>query len=283
MSVVINTNVDSIKIQNCLTTSTSKLSDAMQRMSTGLKINSAKDDAAGTIISAKMGVQLNGNKIAQNNVQSANAMLSTTEGNLGVVQDNLTRIRDLTLQAHNGTYSATELDAMQAEVDERIAEIDRVSDSAKYSDLQLFGGDLKDKGAVFQVGANGSSNDAITAAGDIFKSVKFNDVTGETNFKLSDAVENQTKFSAALGNLDKAISDIASRQSKVGSAQNRLDSALDTLTTQYTNLSAAKSVITDADIAQEASDYTNANILQQVSTSLLAQANQAPSIALSLV
>ena len=138
MSVVINTNVDSVKIQNCLTTSTSKLSDAMQRMSTGLKINSAKDDAAGTIISAKMGVQLNGNKIAQNNVQSANAMLSTTEGNLGVVQDNLTRIRDLTLQAHNGTYSATELEAMQAEVDERIAEIDRVSDSAKYSDLQLF-------------------------------------------------------------------------------------------------------------------------------------------------
>ena len=283
MSVVINTNVDSIKIQNCLSSSTTKLSDAMQRMSTGLKINSAKDDAAGTIISAKMGVQLNGNKIAQNNVQSANAMLSTTEGNLGVVQDNLTRIRDLTLQAHNGTYSATELDAMQSEVDERIAEIDRVSESAKYSDLQLFGGALKDKGAVFQVGANGSSNDIITAAGDIFKSVKFSDVTTETNFKLSGAVENQTKFSAALGNLDKAISDIASRKSLVGSAQNRLDSALDTLTTQYTNLTAAKSVITDADIAEEASSYTSANILQQVSTSLLAQANQAPSIALSLV
>ena len=283
MSVVINTNVDSIKIQNCLSSSTTKLSDAMQRMSTGLKINSAKDDAAGTIISAKMGVQLNGNKIAQNNVQSANAMLSTTEGNLGVVQDNLTRIRDLTLQAHNGTYSATELEAMQAEVDERIAEIDRVSDSAKYSDLRLFGGDLKNNGAVFQVGANGSANDIITASGDIFKSVKFKDVTTEDNFSLQTATASQTAFSSALGNLDKAISDIASRQSKVGSAQNRLDSALDTLTTQYTNLSAAKSVITDADIAQEASDYTNANILQQVSTSLLAQANQAPSIALSLV
>ena len=99
MSVVINTNVDSIKIQTLLSNSTSGLSQAMERMSSGLKVNSAKDDAAGTVISARMQVQLDGNKIAQNNVQNGNALLSTAEGNLDVIQDNLSRIRDLTLQA----------------------------------------------------------------------------------------------------------------------------------------------------------------------------------------
>ena len=132
MSVVINTNVDSLKIQGILSSSTNKLSQSMERMSTGLKVNSAKDDAAGTVISARMQVQLDGNEIAQKNVQNANALLSTAEGNLDVVQDNLSRIRDLTLQAKNGTYSKEEIQAMQDEVGERMAEIDRVSTSSKY-------------------------------------------------------------------------------------------------------------------------------------------------------
>ena len=109
MAVIVNTNVDSIKIQNCLTNSLGKMSTSMQRMSTGLKVNSAKDDAAGTVISARMKVQLDGSKIAQNNIQNGNAMLSTVEGNLDVVEGNLSRIRDLTLQAKNGTYSADEI------------------------------------------------------------------------------------------------------------------------------------------------------------------------------
>ena len=164
MAVVINTNVDSLKIQTCLTKSTSGLSQAMQRMSTGLKINQAKDDAAGTVIAARMGVQLNGNKIAQNNVQNANAMLATAEGNLDVVQDNVSRIRDLALQAKNGTYSDKEKEAMQAEVAERIAEIDRVSDSAKYSQLSLFeDATLQADGVTFQVGSNGDEHNTITA------------------------------------------------------------------------------------------------------------------------
>ena len=114
MSVVINTNVDSLKIQQSLASSTNKLSQSMTRMSTGLKVNSAKDDAAGTVISARMNVQLNGNEIAQKNVQNGNAMLSTAEGNIDVVLDNVSRIRDLTLQAKNGTYSDEEIAAFLA-------------------------------------------------------------------------------------------------------------------------------------------------------------------------
>ena len=282
MAVIINTNVDSIKIQNCLTNATNGMASSMERMSTGLKVNSAKDDAAGTVISARMQVQLNGNQVAQNNVQNGNAMLSTAEGNLDVIQDNLSRIRDLTLQAKNGTYSEDEIQAMQDEVAERIAEIDRVSTSSKYSQLSLFeDAGLQADGITFQVGANADDDNTISVSNAVFESVKFEALTGVADFDL-------TKMSAAalktaIENLDTGVDNVTSRKSLIGSAQNRLESALDTLSIQYENLSSAKSIITDADIASEASNYVQQQILQQVSTSLLAQANQAPSIALSLL
>ena len=282
MSVVINTNVDSIKIQNILSGSTSALSQAMERMSTGLKVNTAKDDAAGTVISARMQVQLNGNKVAQNNVQNGNALLSTAEGNLDVIQDNLSRIRDLTLQAKNGTYSQDEIQAMQDEVAQRIAEIDRVSTSSKYSQLSLFEDtDLQTNGVTFQVGANADDDNTISVANTVFESVTFEELTGVADFDLT--TMSAAALKTAVENLDAGIDNVTSRKSLIGSAQNRLESALDTLAIQYENLSSAKSIITDADIASEASNYAQQQILQQVSTSLLAQANQAPSIALSLL
>ena len=284
MSVVINTNVDSLKVQSILNGATNKLSNAMQRMSSGLKVVSAKDDAAGTVIAAKMQVQLDGNKIAQQNVQNGNAMLATAEGNLDVVEDNMVRIRDLVLQAKNGTYSTNEISAMKDEVDQRIAEIGRISTSAKYSSLQLFGNDdLSTNGVTFQVGANKDADNTITAAGKIFSAVDFNSLTSlGADFNLS-ALSTTAAFENALAGIDTGINNVTERKSAIGSAENRLDSALNTLTTQYENLSSAKSVITDADIASEASNFTQQQILQQVSTSLLAQANQAPSIALSLI
>ena len=316
MAVVINTNVDSLKIQSLLTSSTDKMSNSMQKMSSGLKILSAKDDAAGTVISAKMQVQLNGNKIAQNNVQNANALLATAEGNLDVIEENVSRIRDLTLQAKNGTYSEEEIKAMQDEVDQRMKEIDRINNSAEYSSLRLFGEEDANKapaglaanGITFQVGADAGVDNTITASNTLFESVKFTALTGMKNFNLQVLAKNNVadtsageqavtftnnqpasgakvadQFDAAIKSLDDAINDITDRKSVIGSAGNRLDSALATLTTQYENLSSAKSIITDADIAAEASSFTQQQILQQVSTSLLAQANQAPSIALSLV
>ena len=282
MAVVINTNVDSIKIQNNLTQATNSLSTAMQRMSTGLKVLSAKDDAAGTVISARMQVQLDGNKIAQNNVQNGNAMLATAEGDLDVVQDNLSRIRDLTLQAKNGTYSAEEIQAMQDEASQLIEEIDRISSSSKYSSLFLFDdANLQANGITFQVGANSTEDNTIAADQALFQSVEFSEITSMVDFDLT--TMSAADMVTALNNLDDGLDNITSRKSIIGSAQNRLESALATLTTQYENLSSAKSIITDADIASEASNFVQEQILQQVSTSLLAQANQAPSIALSLV
>ena len=230
MAVIINTNVDSIKIQNCLTNATNSMATSMERMSTGLKVNSAKDDAAGTVISARMQVQLNGNEIAQKNVQNGNAMLSTAEGNLDVVQDNLSRIRDLTLQAKNGTYSAEEIQAMQDEVAERIAEIDRVSTSSKYSQLSLFEDtDLQAKGVTFQVGANADDDNTISVSNAVFESVQFEELTGVADFDLT--TMSAATFKTAIENLDTGIDNVTSRKSLIGSAQNRLESALDTLTT----------------------------------------------------
>ncbi len=302
MSVVINTNVDSIKIQGILTSSTDKLSQSMQRMSTGLKINSAKDDAAGTVIAAKMNVQLNGNEIAQKNVQNANAMLSTVEGNIDVISDNVSRIRDLTLQAKNGTYSDDEIQAMDDEVQQRISEINRIHSSSQFSSLNLFSDqELGTKGVKFQVGSNAGEDNTITAAGSIFKSVEFSAVSGLQNFSLkglkaadptvtasgsgqtAQKATGDDSFDLAVRALDIAIDDLSARKSEIGSAGNRLDSALSTLSTQYENLSSSKSLITDADIASEASNYTQSQILQQISTSLLAQANSAPSVAMSLI
>ena len=315
MSVVINTNVDSTRIQNILTSATDKLSQSMQRMSSGLKIIDAKDDAAGTVISARMKVQLNGNQIAQNNVQNANALLSTVEGNVDVVADNLSRIRDLTLQAKNGTYSDEEIKAMDDEVQQRIEEINRVSYSAKFSSLNLFNEGAKKAevadnglsvdGATFQVGSDAGTNNTITADASIFKSIEFSAVSGLSNFSLqtltssttdltltpgasgsgitASAEDGDNDFDLAVRALDIAIDDLSDRKSQIGSAGNRLDSALSTLTTQYENLSSSNSLITDADIAAEASKFTQNQILQQISTSLLAQANSAPSIAMSLV
>lgn len=284
MAVVINTNVDSLKIQNCLTSATNKLAQSMERMSTGLKVTSAKDDAAGTVISARMKVQLDGNTICQKNVQNGNAMLATAEGNLDVVEDNLSRIRDLTLQAKNGTYSAEEKEAMQAEVAQRMAEIDRVSDSSKYSQLKLFeDATMQKEGITLQVGANSSDDNTIAADKSIFESVKFSVLTGAAPADFDISAMDASELATAIDNLDAALDNVTARKSTIGSVQNRLESALATLTTQYTNLSSAKSIILDADIASEASNFTQQSILQQVSTSLLAQANQAPGIALSLV
>lgn len=316
MAVIINTNVDSIKINNILNRATTNMSQAMQRMSSGLQILSAKDDAAGTVISARMEVQLNGNQIAQKNVQNANALLSTAEGNLDVVEDNIQRIRDLTLQAKNGTYSFEEIQAMQDEVEQRILEINRIDESAMFSSLKLFGGEELEDGATFQVGTNSGDENTIKASGDLFESVNFSQMTGTTSFNLmslarlnkdeADAAltggkemtfkneagtgtittDDYTKeqfFDAAIDAMDAAIDNITHRKSIIGSAGNRMDSAYSTLTIQHENLSSAKSIITDADIAAQASEFTQQSILQQVSTSLLAQANQAPSVALSLV
>lgn len=159
MAIIVNTNVSALKTQNNLTMATNSLSKALERLSTGLKINSAADDAAGYFIAAKLSTQISGSKVANSNVATGLNVLQMAEGTLDVVEDNITRIRDLAVQAANGVYDTDSLTAMQNEVTARIAEITRVQSAADFNGIKLFDATagLGKDGLTLQVGANAAA------------------------------------------------------------------------------------------------------------------------------
>lgn len=287
MAIIVNTNMSALKTQRNLNNATNSLNQALERMSTGLKINSAKDDAAGMYVATNLAKQISGSKIAQSNVATGANVLSTVEGDLDVILDNLNRIRDLTVQASNGVYDANSQKAMSDEVAARMAEIDRVASASNFNGLKLLDGSYatanKD-GLRLQVGANSDKDaNSIMVSAEIFKSKK------SAELKLDDAATTETTFKTAslaakyIDKVDAAINTITTSKSTIGAVQNRLDAAAASLVTTIENASAAKSTIMDADIAQESAEYTKQQILQQTSASLLVQANQLPSLALNLV
>ena len=286
MAIVVNTNVQSIQVQNNLNRVTDAMNTAMERMTTGSKINSAADDAAGLVISKGIEVQTRGTQVAKSNAQSGTNLLQTAEGNLSVMQDNFMRIRDLTLQAMNGGQTDEQLQAMQEEAQARLAEIDRIATGAKFNTFDLFGGethDGADEKVTLQIGTGSDSATNTIEISGVFNNAQVSALTGGGAFTSEFVGTDLTAMQDQLDKLDEAITEISTRRGTIGSTINRLDSAMDQLDTQYENLSAANSRITDADIATESSNYIKNQILQQASASLLTQANQQPNIALSLI
>lgn len=312
MALTINTNMASIQAQHALTSSTKSLNSSIQRMTTGYKINSAKDDAAGLAVAKKMQVKLSSVSVAESNVELGNSMLDTIEGNYEVIQDHLQRIRDLTEQSANGTYSSDSLKAISTEVSQRLDEITRVANSTEYNGLYLLNGDFgedKKDGIDLQVGITSSTNSVIHLDGSLFNSIQASALTWKaTGIKNTDgdavdtAAFDQKKFAdtcAGLGTetgfegtkganqmlavLDNAIATITERTTLLGATQNRLESASDALQVQSDNLTSSLSTVRDADVASESSAYISAQILQSASASLLSTANQTPSIALNLI
>lgn len=282
MSIVVNTNVSSMSIQRSLAHSTSGLSTSLQRLSTGSKINKAADDAAGLTISQGLESQIRGSSVASDNAQSGINLLQTAEGDLGVIQDNLQRIRDLTVQAANGTYSDSEVGAVKKEVDERLKEIDRIAGGSKFNNINLLNGD--NTSLTLQIGSNAEGSVNALAIGGVLANAKCSSLSAELanvdNYFGASATNETASF---LTVLDGAISEVSSRRSNIGALQNRLDSATESLAIKGENLSSSKSRITDTDIAKEASTMTKSQILQQTSTSLLSQANATANLALSLI
>ena len=286
MAIVVNTNVQSIQVQNNLNRVTDAMNTAMERMTTGSKINSAADDAAGLVISKGIEVQTRGTQVAKSNAQSGTNLLQTAEGNLSVMQDNFMRIRDLTLQAMNGGQTEDQLQAMQEEAQARLAEIDRIATGAKFNTFDLFGGETRDgadETVTLQIGTGSDGATNTIEIADVFNDAHVSTLTGQATFTSSFVGTDLAEMQAQLDQLDTAITEISSRRGTIGSTINRLDSVMNQLDTQYENLSAANSRITDADIATESSNYIKNQILQQASASLLTQANQQPNIALSLI
>lgn len=287
MAIVVNTNIDSLRVQRNLNSASTNMSKAVERLTTGSKVNQAADDAAGFVIAKGLEAQQRGSVVAQNNAQTGINLLQTAEGNLDVIQDHLLRIRDLTLQAMNGGYSYDEVKAMEDEVLARTAEIDRISNGAKFNEFELFPTGGADD-LVLQIGSNSDeATNTITVAG-VFIEATTSVLTGRTGnpIKFTDGVSDivdLTEFRQILDDLDTGIKEISTRRGTIGAITNRLESAVEALDIQNENLLAAKSRIMDADIGEESSNYTKYQILQQASASLLVQANQSPSIALSLI
>ena len=285
MAIVVNTNVDSLIVQRNLNKATSGASKAMERLTTGLRINHASDDAAGLVIAKGIEAQQRGSVVAQKNAQTGINLLQTAEGNLDVIQEHLMRIRDLTLQAMNGGQGVDEVKALEDEVKARVLEIDRIATGATFNDFQLFPTGGADD-LVLQVGAKSDEATNTITVEDVFTDAAFSTLTGSQGVQFLDdptTITDIGNFRTLLDNLDTGIKEISTRRGTIGAISNRLESAIDSLDIQNENLLAAKSRIMDADIAEESSNYTRQQILQQASASLLTQANQAPSITLSLI
>ena len=290
MAIVVQTNVTSLIAQNNLTTATKRMDQAMERMTTGYKINTAKDDAAGLYVATSLDKNIRGSEVAQKNVQMGNDMISVAEGDLAGIQDNLLRVRDLALTAANGIYDQESLDAIKAEVNARLKEIDRVAYASEYNGKKLLDGSTDT--ITLQVGANTDTvkdGDADTVNIINIEGIFGDSVSSElgVNFGGVDDVFKTTTdiadIHAFIDTVDDALENVQTKRTNIGAIQNRLDSAAASLTTTIENLTSSKSTIMDADIAAESTEYINAQILQQAAGALLVQANQAPQIALSLI
>lgn len=282
MALTVNTNLASLLVQKNMNAATNSLNQAMERMTTGFKINSAKDDAAGYFVAKKMDVQLSSVSVAQDNCSIGTSMLNTVESNYDLLTTHLQRIRDLTEQAANGTYGQESIDAIKSEVEARLAEINRVAGSCEFNGINLMDGT---SGEInIQCGIDSTANSSIKLAADLFSNSEASTLMGVDGATfLGYFVAGGNDYNTALDAIDLAIDTVSTRQTQIGSYQNRLESASDALNVQFENVTSSLSTIKDADVAEESSAFIKAQILQQASASLLATANQAPSIALNLI
>ncbi|WP_106420129.1 flagellin [Salinicola tamaricis] len=295
---VINTNITALIGQNNLNKSQSQLSTAMERLSSGLRINSAKDDAAGQAIANRMSSQITGLNQASRNANDGISLSQTAEGALDQVNDNLQRIRELTVQAQNGTNSADDIDSIQKEVNQRLEEINRVTEQTTFNGTNVFKTSASNSSFSIQVGANDNETISITIGGASASGTSTNAASGwnmytSTATAGASAANGGTRSVStsgfdvlatdALKVLDNKLNNVDTERSNLGAVQNRFETAIDNITTTSTNLSAARSRIEDADYATEVSNMTRAQILQQAGTSVLSQANQTPQTVLSLL
>jgi flagellin len=272
MSLVINTNVSSLSAQRNLNKNTSVLNRTFQRLSSGLRINSAKDDAAGLSIGTRFTAQTRGLNQAVRNANDGVSLIQVAEGALEETTSALQRIRELAVQASNDTYTSADRSNIQDEVDQLISEINRINSTTKFNGQTILSGGFASK--KFHIGAYSGQKLTVTvasggvAAGTIGASI---------------TVTTQSLANSAIDSIDNAISSIATARSSLGALQNRFDSIIQNLTNQAENITAANSRIMDADIASETSQLTRSSILQQAGTAILAQANQQPAVVMQLL
>jgi flagellin len=285
MSLSILTNISAMNTQQNLLNSSNAVSQSMQRLSSGLRINTAADDAAGYAISQGLTSQVNGLDQASRNANDAVSMVQTASSSLNNVQDMLQRIYELGVQYSNGSNSTTDQQDIQAEVNQLTQEINRQQTSSNFNGINLLDGSAGSSGTVtFQVGAN--AGDTLSAT---FSSIegKSSSILGGVGFTWSNASTGGTVIdlgqAGALASVTSAINLISTAAATLGAVQNRLQYTSDAIASTEQNLSASNSQIKDVNMAQEMTNLTQEQILEQAGTSMLAQANSQPQLILKLL
>ncbi len=274
MGLRINTNIGSMNAQRNLEKVTNRLQGNFRRLATGLRISTASDDAAGLAISERLKAQLGSLNQARRNANDGISFTQTAEGALDEVSNILVRMRELAIQASNGTVSTSDKNTLEEEFAVLKSEIDRIANSSEFNGIKLLDGSTTQ--ASFQIGAgNVAANNKIT--------VNLEDVNiAQLSINVA-SIGGSGNTSAAIADVDTTINTISSLRGKLGAAQNRLNSTINNLANQAENIAAANSRIRDVDVAFETADLTRNSILQQASLSILAQANAQPQSALTLL
>lgn len=280
---VINTNLMSLNAQRNLSATQSALATSVQRLSTGLRVNSAKDDAAGLAIAERMNTQVRGMNVAIRNANDAISLSQTAEGALSKINDMGQRMRELAVQSANATNAATDRESLDAEFQALSAEIKRNLEGTSFNGTKLFAALAT---MTFQVGANNTPTDQIA--------VVTTNLTAETSMTeilgggtgggaAANDIKDVGRSREALGKLDKMLATVNAKRAEFGATQNRFEAVIQTLQVSAENQTAARSRIMDADFASETAALTRAQVLQQAGTAMLSQANSLPNNVLSLL
>ncbi len=279
MPAIINTNINSLNAQRNTAATQQQLSLSIQRLSSGLRVNSAKDDAAGLAISERLNAQVRGNNVAIRNANDGISLAQTAEGALSKVGDSLQRMRELAVQARNATNTAADRTSLNGEFQELAKEIGRVLSGTTFNGKAIVAGGA---GTLdFQVGANTTANDRISVtttdmAGNA-------DITTVTAATIAVADGSEADIDTVINNIDTAVNTVNSERALYGATQNRFDAVISNLMISVENQTAARSRIIDADFAIETANLSRAQILQQAGNSMIAQANALPQQVLSLL
>ena len=278
---VVNTNTSASISQAAIHKNERELSKTMEQLSTGSKINSAADDAAGLAMAAKFTSQIKGLDMAVKNANDGISMISTAEGALNEVSIMLQRMRELAVQSSNGTMTGDDRTYMDKEYQQLDEEIDRIEKNTQWNSTNVLDGTVGSSGTVtFQVSANFTAGSGSTASNDVIK-VDFGNL-GTDTASLGD-VSNISNANTAIGALDTAIKAVNEQRATFGAASNRLEHAVDNMTNIRVNAEASRSRIEDTDYAEATAELAKAQIIQQAATAMLAQANQLPQNVLSLL
>ncbi|WP_417564402.1 flagellin [Microbacterium sp.] len=271
MGMQINTNVSALNAYRNLASTQNDLSKSLEKLSSGLRINRAADDAAGLAISEGLRSQVNGLNVAARNAQDGISVIQTAEGALTEVHSILQRMRDLAVQGGNDSNNVDSRTAIQAEANELSKELDRITQSTNFNGIDLLKGGTA---LTFQVGSGDTANDKIDVTlADVATAVGA--LASSAGTPADFVVTDNTSAQGTITKIDAAITAISSQRANLGAAQNRFESTINSLNVSAENLSAAESRIRDTDMASEMVKFTAKNILSQAGTAMLAQANQA--------